>query len=155
MSSSNETYVKSVIHLSVTNACSLPYVLIFVGWVAQDEKRQTPAEPAYSSLSSKGLDIIDTAEAIGKKHGRSIAEVALRWLLQKDVTTSIIIGATSLAQLDQNMAINDWSLSAKEMNQLDEVSAPDVPYPYYMVFKLNKDRVNTRVNDYFVKSLDS
>ncbi|GFO26591.1 4-deoxy-l-erythro-5-hexoseulose uronic acid reductase [Plakobranchus ocellatus] len=126
-----------------------------LGWVAQDEKRQTPAGPAYSNLPSKVFDIIDTAEAIGKKHGRSIAQVALRWLLQKDVTTSIIIGATSLAQLDQNMTVNEWSLSAEEMNQLDEVSAPDVPYPYDMVFKLNRDRVNTRANDYFVKSLDS
>ncbi|GFO20970.1 4-deoxy-l-erythro-5-hexoseulose uronic acid reductase [Plakobranchus ocellatus] len=126
-----------------------------VGWVAQDEKRQAQSAPAYSNLPSKVFDIIETAEAIGKKHGRSIAQVALRWLLQKDVTTSIIIGATSLAQLDQNMAVNEWSLSAEEMNQLDEVSTPDVPYPYEMVFKLNKDRVNTTVYDYFVKSLDS
>ncbi|GFO26584.1 4-deoxy-l-erythro-5-hexoseulose uronic acid reductase [Plakobranchus ocellatus] len=126
-----------------------------VGWVAQDEKRQMQSAPAYSNLPSKVFDIIDTAEAIGKKHGRSIAQVALRWLLQKDVTTSIIIGATSLAQLDQNMGVSEWSLSAEEMNQLDEVSALELPYPYEMVFRLNKDRVNTNVSDYFVKSLDS
>ncbi|GFO43570.1 4-deoxy-l-erythro-5-hexoseulose uronic acid reductase [Plakobranchus ocellatus] len=125
-----------------------------IGWVAQDEKRQSPSAPAYNSLPSKVFDIIDTAEAIGKKHGRSIAQVALRWLLQKDVTTSIIIGASSLAQLDQNMSVNEWSLSAEEMNQLDEISAPGVPYPYEMVFSLNKDRVNTTVHDYFVKSLN-
>ena len=48
--------------------------------------------------------------------GHSIAQVALRWLLQRDVTTSVIIGATSFAQLDDNMgAANGWSLSQEEV----------------------------------------
>ncbi|GFO26588.1 4-deoxy-l-erythro-5-hexoseulose uronic acid reductase [Plakobranchus ocellatus] len=124
-----------------------------LGWVAQDERRHMQSAPSYSRVPSKVFDIIDTAEAIGKKHGRSVAQVALRWLLQKDVTTSVIIGATSLAQLDQNMAVNEWSLCAEEMDQLDELSAPDAPYPYEMISRLNNDRVNSRVYDYFVKSV--
>ena len=40
----------------------------------------------------------------------------MRWLLQKDVTASVIIGATSFAQLDDNMgAANGWSLSKEEV----------------------------------------
>ena len=52
--------------------------------------------------------------------GRTIAQVSIRWLLQRDVTTSVIIGATSLAQLDQNMAVNGWSLSADEVSCNDK-----------------------------------
>ncbi|GFO44720.1 voltage-gated potassium channel subunit beta-1 [Plakobranchus ocellatus] len=40
-----------------------------LAWVAKDEKRQMLSAPAYSNLPSKVFDIIDTAEAIGKKHG--------------------------------------------------------------------------------------
>ena len=46
---------------------------------------------------------------------RSIAQVALRWLIQKDVTTSVIIGARTMEQLDQNMAVNGWTLSPEEV----------------------------------------
>lgn len=48
--------------------------------------------------------------------GRSVPEVAIRWLLQKDVVTSVIIGARTLAQLDTNMAAaNGWSLTKEEV----------------------------------------
>lgn len=126
-----------------------------LGWVAQDESRKTQAGPGWSSLPAKIFDVINKAEAIGNKHGRSIAQVALRWLLQKDVNSSVIIGATSLAQLDQNMGANSWTLSADEMKQLDDMSAPELPYPYEMVSRLNADRVNTSTFDYCVKSVDA
>ena len=45
-----------------------------------------------------------------------MAQVALRWLLQKDVVPSVIIGARTLEQLDQNMgAANGWALTAQEV----------------------------------------
>ncbi|KAK3750660.1 hypothetical protein RRG08_005512 [Elysia crispata] len=126
-----------------------------VGWVAQDARRGMQSHPLWSAMPDKVFDIIDSAEAIGKKHGCTIAQVSIRWLLQRDVTTSVIIGATSLAQLDQNMAVNGWSLSADEMAQLDQVSAPDLPYPYEMVDRMNTGRVNSYANDFYVKSVTS
>lgn len=45
-----------------------------------------------------------------------MAQVALRWLLQKDVVPSVIIGARTLEQLDQNMgAANGWALTTQEV----------------------------------------
>lgn len=45
-----------------------------------------------------------------------MAQVALRWLLQKDVVPSVIIGARTLEQLDQNMAAaSGWALTAQEV----------------------------------------
>ena len=41
-----------------------------LGWVAEDERRKMQCAPGWSSLPAKMFDIIDTAEAIGKKHGR-------------------------------------------------------------------------------------
>uniref|UniRef100_A0A0B7BNS6 NADP-dependent oxidoreductase domain-containing protein n=2 Tax=Arion vulgaris TaxID=1028688 RepID=A0A0B7BNS6_9EUPU len=127
-----------------------------IGYVAEEKSRANPASPHWSTFNDKTFDIIDTAEAIAKKHGRSIPQVALRWLLQKDIVTSIIIGATSLAQLDDNMAAaNGWSLSKEEMKQLDDVSAPTLPYPYDMIFNLNTDRVNRAANNFYTLSISN
>ncbi|CAG5131753.1 unnamed protein product, partial [Candidula unifasciata] len=71
--------------------------------------------PSLSDLSDRTFDIIDVAEDIGKKHGKSVPQVAIRWLLQKDVVSSVIIGARTLTQLDSNMgAASGWSLTKEE-----------------------------------------
>jgi aryl-alcohol dehydrogenase-like predicted oxidoreductase len=55
--------------------------------------------------------------------GRSIPQVALRWLLQKDVVSSVIIGAKTLTQLDDNMAATSgWSLSSEEVIWITSVN---------------------------------
>ncbi|GFR89161.1 4-deoxy-L-erythro-5-hexoseulose uronic acid reductase [Elysia marginata] len=121
-----------------------------VGWVASDESRKMQSHPVWHETPDRVFDVIDLAEKIGKKYDRSIAQVAIRWVLQRDVTTSVIIGARTLEQLDQNMAVNDWSLTADEMKQLDDASALDVNYPYLTINLFNADRVNGCTNDYYV-----
>ncbi|CAG5122224.1 unnamed protein product [Candidula unifasciata] len=122
--------------------------------VAASTAKVSQAAPDWKSFDDKTFDIVDTVEAIAKKRGRSIPQVALRWLLQKDIVPSVIIGAKTLAQLDDNMlAANGWSLTREEMSQLDDVSSPNRPYPYDMVFSLNADRVNPRANNFYVQSL--
>lgn len=50
---------------------------------------------------------------------KSIAQVALRWTLQKDVVASTIIGATSIKQLEDNMAAGSgWNMSVEEVKDL-------------------------------------
>ncbi|KAK3788246.1 hypothetical protein RRG08_029042 [Elysia crispata] len=120
-------------------------------WAAADERRTNQASPFWKSVPDKVFDTIDVAETIANKHGRTIAQVALRWVMQKDVTSSVIIGARTMEQLDQNMGVNGWSLSAEEMKQLDDVSAPEIPYPYVMINRANEDRVNRYTSDYYVK----
>ena len=51
--------------------------------------------------------------------GKTIPQVAIRWLLQQAVVASVIIGATSLKQLEDNMgAGGGWELSKDEVNTL-------------------------------------
>ncbi|BFZ05483.1 hypothetical protein BsWGS_08522 [Bradybaena similaris] len=127
-----------------------------IGWVAADEKKKLFSAPAYSTFDDKTFDIIELTEDIAKKHGRTAAQVAIRWLLQRDVVSSVIIGARTIAQLDDNLgAAAGWSLSAEEMQQLDDVSAQPLTYPYEMVYKANQDRQNPQAGDYYVKSTSS
>lgn len=126
-----------------------------VAWVAEDASRKLGSHPLWSDTSDKMFNVIDLAETIGKNHGKTIAQVAIRWILQRDVITSAVMGVTSLKQLDQNMAVNDFSLSADEMKQLEEASAVDVDDPYLTINRMNADRVNTYMPDFHVKSVAS
>lgn len=55
-------------------------------------------------------------EAIGKKYGKSVAQVALRWLLQRDVI--IIPKSTHIERMEQNINILDFELSADDMAEI-------------------------------------
>jgi len=47
---------------------------------------------------------------------KTVPQVALRWLLQKNVVASVIVGATSVEQLVDNMgAGNGWTMSDEEV----------------------------------------
>jgi aryl-alcohol dehydrogenase-like predicted oxidoreductase len=80
---------------------------------------------------------------IAKKHGVSVACVGLTWVRQKPFITATIIGATTMEQLNDNLASVDFSLSADEMARLDEVSAERTNYPYWMISRNNATRVPT------------
>ena len=74
--------------------------------------------------------VIDALHAVAEATGKHPAQVALRWLLQKRGVTAPIIGARTMDHLNSNLGAVGWSLDDAHMQQLDEASAPDLPYPY-------------------------
>lgn len=54
----------------------------------------------------------------------------MNWLRRKPGVSSILIGARTEAQLVDNLAAAQWSLSDEEMAKLDEASATQLRYPY-------------------------
>jgi len=51
----------------------------------------------------------------------SLAQLAIAWLLQRDAVTSVIIGATKVAQIEENAASTKFKLSDKDLAQIDEL----------------------------------
>jgi aryl-alcohol dehydrogenase-like predicted oxidoreductase len=74
--------------------------------------------------------IIDAVDAVAKEHGTTCAQIALAWLLHKETVTSVIFGARTVEQLEDNLDAADIELSAEQMARLDEASAFDLGYPY-------------------------
>lgn len=70
---------------------------------------------------------------IAEKHGVGVATVALGYVLAKPFVMSVIIGASGVAQLDQNLAAADLKLDSEDMARLDDVSALPAEYPGWMV----------------------
>jgi aryl-alcohol dehydrogenase-like predicted oxidoreductase len=80
----------------------------------------------------KSFAIIDVLTEVAGRLGASVAQVALAWLLAKDVVTSVIIGAKKMSQLDDNLKSIDVTLTADDLKALDEVSKLTVEYPAWM-----------------------
>jgi len=70
---------------------------------------------------------------IGARHGASVAEVALAYVLAKPFVTSVIIGAKRMDQLEQNLAAAKLTLDPEELERLDAVSALTAEYPAWML----------------------
>jgi aryl-alcohol dehydrogenase-like predicted oxidoreductase len=74
--------------------------------------------------------ILDTATQIAGETGASVAQVSLAWLLRKPAVTSVIFGARSIEQLDDNLAAAALTLTDVQLQALDTASAVDLGYPY-------------------------
>ena len=81
---------------------------------------------------ARAFDIIDVLQPIADRHEVSVARVALAWVLAREVVTSVIVGARTVAQLDDNLACSDLVLTAEDLSALDAVSALRIEYPAWM-----------------------
>ncbi|MGH3433700.1 MAG: aldo/keto reductase [Thermocrispum sp.] len=57
--------------------------------------------------------------------------MAIRWLLQRDGVASVILGARTVDQLEENLGALGWALSDGEMAELDAIGKHPLPYPYW------------------------
>ena len=89
----------------------------------------------------RGFDAVEALEAIAKKKGASIAQVALAWLIAQQGVTSIIIGANKMSQLEDNLKSANLELTAEEVEQLSRTTAPRAIYPQWMIERQNAGRV--------------
>ena len=75
--------------------------------------------------------ILEAVAHVSGEMGVSMAEVALSWLLQAPEIGSVILGARSVPQLEQNLSAGRVPLSTQVWEELWEVSNPELPhYPY-------------------------
>jgi aryl-alcohol dehydrogenase-like predicted oxidoreductase len=75
--------------------------------------------------------VLDALDAVASETGKTLAQVALNWLLQRPTVASVIIGARSEAQLRENLGATGWQLTAEQVARLDAASAIPPIYPYW------------------------
>ncbi|NPC80222.1 aldo/keto reductase, partial [Pyxidicoccus fallax] len=69
---------------------------------------------------SRNLELVERLRAIGKRHGRSPAEVAIAWTLRTPVVTGAIVGARSAEQVEGFIAAGDFRLTADEVKEIED-----------------------------------
>lgn len=140
------------IELELTDVCEnenigiLPWSPLAGGWLTGKYRRdEVPTgnsrlgdDPergmeAYARRNSRERtwQVIDAVGKIAESRGASMAQVALAWTADRPAVTSVILGARTVEQLDDNLAAAGLHLSDEETQLLDEASDPVVgDYPY-------------------------
>jgi len=114
------------------------------GWLSGNFRRGMTAPPPGSKAAGPGTHaweryandhtwgVIDELEAVAKDAGRTMPQVAVRWLLQQPGVTAPIIGPRLPRYLDDLLGAVGWSLTPEQLERLDTASRPEPPYPYFL-----------------------
>lgn len=70
----------------------------------------------------RALNLLDTLQAVSEARRETMTTTALAWMLSKPVVTSPIIGANTVAQLNESLAAVGKRLTPEEKKLLDDVS---------------------------------
>ena len=76
-------------------------------------------------------NVVDAIDDVAKETGKTVAQIALNWLLRKPTVSTLVIGARNAEQLRQNIAAEGWRLTPDQVAKLDQASASYIPYPYW------------------------
>lgn len=107
--------------------------------------------PAGSRRNNFDFPVVDRPRAdaciaamrpVAEAHDASVAQVALAWLLAQQAVSSVIIGAKTLAQLEDNFGASALQLTPEELATLDEVSRLPPEYPGWMLALQGKYRAD-------------
>jgi len=121
----------------------LPWSPLAAGFLTGKYRREEkpPAGARLAAWSSRfsgydnerGWRTLDAVRAVAKETGATPAQVSLAWLLGKPTVSSVIFGARSVKQLEDDLGAAELELSHAQMLRLDEASAPELGYPYEMI----------------------
>ena len=115
-----------------------------LGWGRLTGKiRRGQPVPANVRMSSKAgdaappvpqdyiYDVVDALDTVAKETSKSVAQIALNWLLSRPTVSTVIIGARDETQLRQNLGAVGWTLSPEQIKRLDAASERTMAYPYW------------------------
>jgi aryl-alcohol dehydrogenase-like predicted oxidoreductase len=88
--------------------------------------RATTQAQFAKRISDKNLQLAEEVAAIASEVHCTPAQLALAWLIRQPAVCSAIAGATSVAQLDENLGALEVELSDQVLSRLDEISRPFV-----------------------------
>lgn len=97
---------------------------------------------SWSELAGKEQtwNILNKLQEVANRNEKSVANVATRWLLEKNNIPSVVFGVKDLNQLEDNLGAVGWKMPAKDLEDLDNISGVPEPYPYEMMNRLNINR---------------
>jgi aryl-alcohol dehydrogenase-like predicted oxidoreductase len=74
---------------------------------------------AAAGLTDRNFATVDALQGIAQRHGRTLLDLAVSWLLRQPPVASVIAGATSPDQIRANANAADWTISREDLAQID------------------------------------
>ena len=109
------------------------YVRDHQGNVSTGGGRLDSDKQPFRMFTERNWRILDVLREVSGELDKPVAQVALAWASAQPGITSLIVGASKLEQMESNLASLELTLPAKQLAQLDEVSAFE-PGDFYALF---------------------
>jgi len=91
----------------------------------RDATKRSSTDPWFNLYDNTGMKtIIDRVEQLAKEKNASMAQIAIAWMLSKDVVAAPIVGTTNLDNLKDIIGAVDIKLTPEEVKSLEESYAP-------------------------------
>jgi aryl-alcohol dehydrogenase-like predicted oxidoreductase len=109
----------------------IPYFPLASGLLTGKFKRGAPLPPNTRMSSARYADrfvnernwrLVDELDSFARGRGHSLLELAFGWLIGKAAVASVIAGASSPEQVEQNVRAAGWKLTAEEMAEVDRIT---------------------------------
>ncbi|KRE25055.1 aldo/keto reductase [Paenibacillus sp. Soil522] len=126
----------------------IPWAPVGGGFLTGRYSREVPTEGRLTSkvgesawinrASDKNFVILDALLEAANELGKTPAQVALRWLIQREGITSPIFGASKLEQFEDNIGAIGWEMPSEVWNRLEQISALPDDYPNRFIDKFRR-----------------
>lgn len=94
----------------------------YLNGIPEDSRMAKGAFLKKEALTDETLQKIKALNEAAASRGQTLAEMSLAWLLKDDLVTSVIIGASSVAQLADNLkATENTDFSAEELEKIKKI----------------------------------
>ena len=127
----------------------LPWSPLRGGWLTGRYRRDMAGPPADTRLdeaakqgwgeawevyaNDRTWHLLDVLDEVAGQSGRTVAQVALAWVLGRPGVVAPILGARTMGHLEANLGSVGWELDPDQRAALDSASDRPLPYPYATV----------------------
>jgi aryl-alcohol dehydrogenase-like predicted oxidoreductase len=101
------------------------------GALPANSRLHTTAESGPQMSDDYLYRVVDALDGVARETEKTVAQVALNWLLQRPTVSNVIIGARNEEQLRQNLGAVGWNLTSAQVATLDKASEVTPAYPYW------------------------
>jgi aryl-alcohol dehydrogenase-like predicted oxidoreductase len=115
----------------------VPYFPLAAGFLSGKYQPESPipadsrlahSGPRHGTLSDANFDRLDQLQAFAVARGHTVAELASAWLLAQPNVSTVIAGARTIAQLEENTRAYQWRLTSADLAAIDAICPPPAPW---------------------------
>jgi aryl-alcohol dehydrogenase-like predicted oxidoreductase len=86
--------------------------------------------------NDRAWSLLDVVRRVAQRRESTPARVSLAWLLSKPEVSTVIVGARSVQQLEDNLKAAELTLGRDDLNELEDASRPEWGYPYNFISRM-------------------
>ena len=86
---------------------------------ADDHRRNDPN--FNGDLLEKNLTIVEALKPIAERNGKTVAQLAIAWVLRKEEVTAAIVGARKQKQVEETVQAGDWVLAEEDVSEIEKI----------------------------------